>query len=85
MRKHYHVNTFLPGCLNDDSDGPYTSRRDAECAAVWLANDYREQGWTVTGNAKKGGYWARRTPDSISGYRIAVEDCTEGECFESEY
>lgn len=75
MRRHYHVNTFVPGCLNDDTEGPYTNRRIAEQAATDLARGYRNYGYHVEGNQLSG--YTTYTELGYIGYRIVVEDCAE--------
>ncbi len=82
MRRHYHVNTFLPGCLNDGSEGPFTNLRDALAEATSLARSWRDNGYRVTGNQLSG--YTTHTELGYIGYRIVVEDCTEPRCMEDQ-
>ena len=83
-RKHYHVNTFQPGCLNDGSEGPFTSKREAMKAAKAIADDIRSYDHNrVTGNATHGYTWHSVTGGIIA--RIVVEECDNPECFEESF
>ena len=47
-RPHYHVETFINGCLNDYDSGPYTSKKDAQEDAAWYRSD-QPNNWRHTG------------------------------------
>lgn len=74
-RKHYHVNTFRPGCLNDSSEGPYTNKRDAMKACTALVRSLRDCGMVV--NRTEPGRYEAFWDDSYGGFIVKVEDCDQ--------
>jgi hypothetical protein len=52
--KNYAVINYISGYMPDHYDEGYTSRKQAERAAVDKANDWRNDGWLVSGNARTG-------------------------------
>ncbi len=42
MRPHYHVVTFINGCLNDGDSGPYLTLKDARAELRELVQSYRD-------------------------------------------
>lgn len=74
-RKHYHVFCGLRGCM-PESNEIHTSRRSAERDAAWCADEARQDGESVHGNAQVGFY-------TVGDYRyIEIAPCTESSCLE---
>ncbi len=81
MRRHYHVYTTVPGCLDSDGpDGPYTNRREAEQGAAALVRIWRDNGHKVTGNQLSG--YTTYTVLGYPSHRIYVEECAESHYLE---
>ncbi len=79
-RTHYHVVTFVNGCLNDVDDGPYESQRDAFGAWGELLESWIDAGShvVVTDNSASSGH--RAVVDGI--YVVKVEACEAHTCYE---
>jgi hypothetical protein len=73
-RKHYHVNTFLPGCLNDGSIGPFTSKKDAVSCASQEASEVAEA-YNGRKSGSNGRYEVEYGADFGCVVIISVEEC----------
>ncbi len=71
---HYHVFAGTVGCLPDMA-AAFLTKSDAESYAKEEARDYRDMGFTVTGNVKTG-----YSIDPIN--RLYVEKCTSPDCWD---
>ena len=49
---HYHVEAFMPGCLNDYDSGPCTTLKEAKEIATWYRSDTLGN-WIHTGPVAK--------------------------------
>lgn len=90
MNHHYHVVSGISGYM-PDSGGTCRTKREAENAAKWYADAWREDGFKVYGSARKGGYWIDRSKwtdwdgavqecdHAISGY-VEINVCYEDDC-----
>lgn len=69
QRGHYHVVTFINGCLTDYDSGPIATKKEARSELARILRDDRERGRRIV---KLGdGLYA-------SGlYLNAIEECTE--------
>jgi len=69
--KVYSVVENTPGYLPDSE--PYWTRNkhDAESVAASLARELREDGYTVTGSAREGDYYAERDSHDL-GRHVSV-------------
>lgn len=74
-RKHWHVNVFMPGCLNDHSEGPFRRKDTAFSAAAALARGYREDGFIVRG--AYGRYEVAPRGGTYGLWIIKAEECDE--------
>lgn len=74
-RRHsmYMVNLYFPGCLNKNDDDPVSSLKEARAIAVGIANEYRDNGWCVTGNCRDG-YEIKYDKYSIVGMLLYVSE-----------
>ncbi len=64
MAKNYAVINYIAGYMPDNYDEGYTSRRQAERGAAYMAQDWRYDDWIVKGNAKQG-YVAYRDLEAL--------------------
>jgi hypothetical protein len=69
MRPHYHVVTFINGCLNDGDSGPITTKAAARAELRDLTQCYRDTGRTVRAAGKD-----RYQADIVT---IKIEECTK--------
>jgi hypothetical protein len=86
MVKHYHVIEGMNGGYMPDSGSYATSRRSAEMSAAWSANNARNDGYAVTGSARKGWYDVMpedSDPHTLGNY-IEIAECFESECSEDD-
>jgi hypothetical protein len=71
---HFHVLTGLAGGYMPNDNHVYSTRAEAEDAAHDLAEEFREQGETVSGSAKDGFFTVGKNE------YIEVVDCGRAEC-----
>jgi hypothetical protein len=92
MKAHYHVVVNMAGYMPDTEPGLYQTKRDAQDAALWHAEDFRNDiadgegdTRTVRGN-KRDGYVI---DDSANPYHlptyISINECYESDCGEEDY
>lgn len=75
-KRHYHVLFGLQGGYMPESNEMFTTIREAERYAAALAQDWREQGERVKGNAQSGLYLVG------DWWLIEITTCYEEECIE---
>lgn len=69
----YMVNLCFPGCLNENDDDPVSSLKEARAIAVGIADEYRDDGWCVTGNCRDG-YEIKHDKYSMGGMLLYVSE-----------
>ena len=90
MNKHYHVFVEMPGYLPENEPEIYPTRKQAEAAAKWHADGYRDMiadsqpyptaaEWQVTGSARSGRYTVERGPYALPTY-ITIATCDDATC-----
>ena len=95
MKRHYHVFVSMPGYLPDNETEVHRTRKDAEAAAKWHADGYRDviyetnrenaangnyaDMWRITGSARTGCYVVDRGEFALPIY-ITIDPCTDATC-----
>jgi hypothetical protein len=92
MKRHYHVFVSMPGYLPDNEPEVYRTRKQAEIAAKWYADAYRDMVsygplgpvedipyYRITGSARSGCYTIDRGEYTLPIY-ITIEPCTDRVC-----
>lgn len=77
---HYHVGENTPGCLPEADPAVFQTKAAAQAHARSLAEQLRELGYLVSGNARDG-YVACPGRDSPGGNRcVWVQACSDPGC-----
>jgi hypothetical protein len=74
--QHYHVLVGIPGCMPDDNQ-VFTNRKDAVSYAISAKEDYKEQGFKVSGS---NGDYEAVARDSYAMRTVETCPCQEEDC-----